>query len=193
MVLREESGGTASALLRERSVDLALAQTSGLDGAALAQLEHVPLYEEEIVLVVAMDHPLRLTARGWPDLAGEPFIAFNESAGLRAILANACRGAGFTPRIGYESTALGSIRSLASAGLGVALLPLPSVLVTGPSVAILPVGPALRRTISLVRFADRYQSAASRAFSSLVRARLPDLVPTTATIAGPAGSPGPVD
>jgi DNA-binding transcriptional LysR family regulator len=102
----------------------------------------------------------------------EPFIAFNEGAGLRRMLVRACVDAGFQPRIAYESGALGSIRAMASAGLGVAVLPLPSVRVAGPRVAVLETDHTMHRTISLVRAAGRYQSRAAQALATLLRERL---------------------
>jgi len=104
----------------------------------------------------------------------EPFVAFNETAGLRRLLTRACADAGFQPRIAYESGALSSIRALASAGLGVTLLPLPSIEVAGPPLVVLPTGAPMHRTISLVRSARRYRSTAARAFADLLRERLGD-------------------
>lgn len=183
VVLREENTGQAASLLRTGQIDLALAHLDGSGPGSASghdDLECEPLYAEDVVLAVAPGHPLRQTARCWRDLAGEPFIGFNESAGLRRTLHRACEDAGFQPRVGYESTALGSIRAIVAAGLGVALLPLPTVLTPGPEVSILPVGPPLQRTIALLTPANRYQSAAARALADLIRRRLTDLVPTPA-------------
>jgi DNA-binding transcriptional LysR family regulator len=176
VVLREESAGAAATLLRERRIDVALAQRA--DGNDADDLEIHDLYDEELVLGVAVDHPLLARARSWSDLADTVFIAFNESAALRTTLVTTCRSAGFEPRIGYESTALGSVRALASSGLGVALLPEPALAVAGPPVAVLRLGKTLRRTISILRVTSRYHSAASHAFTRLARERLAALVPT---------------
>jgi DNA-binding transcriptional LysR family regulator len=180
VVLCEEPASNTASLLRQGRLDLALAQLDDADATPDSErLDAEPLYQEDIVLAVATDHPLLTSARSWPDLAQESFIAFNESAGLRRMLERACADAGFTPRIGYESTALSSIRAIASAGLGVALLPHPALVVPGPPVRVLQIGPALRRSISLVRSADRYHSFAARALTSLLRTRLAELVPLT--------------
>jgi DNA-binding transcriptional LysR family regulator len=171
VVLREDSAEASLAMLTEGSLDFALAM---LDGeAADADLHVESLYDEQVVFVVGQGHPRARGAVELRELITEPFIAFNETAGLRRMLVRACVDAGFQPRIGYESSALGSIRSLAAAGLGVGLLPLPSVRAPGPPVEIVDTGTTLSRTISLVRPARRYDSAAARALAGLLRERLP--------------------
>jgi DNA-binding transcriptional LysR family regulator len=178
VVLCEEPGGDIASVLREGRLDLALAQFDDANETSdRGDLEVEPLYREELVLAVAPDHPLPTGLLSWPDLAAEPFIAFNEPAGLRRTLERACADGGFTPRIGYESIALSSIRAIASAGLGVALLPLPALLGPGPPVRVLAIRPALHRSISLVRSADRYRSHAAQALTDLLRTRLAELVP----------------
>ncbi|HEY8581981.1 MAG TPA: LysR substrate-binding domain-containing protein [Capillimicrobium sp.] len=171
VVLREESVADSLALVAEGELDLTLAMVA--DEWADGELVAEPLFDEPLALVVGPGHPLAgAEAVELTQLLTEPFIAFNQTAGLRRLLVRACADAGFQPRIAFESTSLGSIRALASAGLGVALLPLPSVEVEGPPVTRLPIDRDLRRTISLVRAARRYRSAAAVAFADLVRARL---------------------
>lgn len=173
VVLREESAEQSLTLLADGGLDLTLAMIdpeTWTDGDLVAE----PLFDEPLALVVGPGHPLAGAAVDVAQLLTEPFIAFNETAGLRRMLMRLCADAGFQPRIAYESGALGSIRALASAGLGVALLPLPSAVVAGPPVVPLEIGRELHRSISLVRSAVRYRSAAAVAFADLLRARLGD-------------------
>lgn len=173
VVLREESAEQSLTLLADGGLDLTLAMIdpeTWTDGDLVAE----PLFDEPLALVVGPGHPLAGAAVDVAQLLTEPFIAFNETAGLRRMLTRLCADAGFQPRIAYESGALGSIRALASAGLGVALLPLPSAVVAGPPVVQLDIGRELHRSISLVRSAARYRSAAAVAFADLLRARLGD-------------------
>ncbi len=171
VVVREESAEASLALLADGLLDLSLVM---LDDTVERPGELVAenLLDEDVVFVVSVGHRLAGTNVRLSDLIAEPFIAFNEGAGLRRMLVRACVDAGFQPRIAYESGALGSIRAMASAGLGVAVLPLPSVHVAGPHVAILETDHSLRRTISLVRAAGRYQSSAAQALATLLRQRL---------------------
>lgn len=173
VVLREESAEQSLMLLSEGDLDLTLAMveegTVEDDGLVAERL-----FDEPLALVVGPEHPLAGAEIEVGQLLTEPFIAFNESAGLRRALTRLCADAGFQPRIAYESGALGSIRALASAGLGVALLPVPSIEVAGPPVAKLEIGVRLHRTISLVRSAHRYRSVVAVAFAELLRERLGD-------------------
>ena len=171
VVLREESAEQSLSLVAEGALDLTLAMVA--ESGPGDQLVAEPLLDEPLVLVVGPQHPLAGADEvDVAQLLTEPFIAFNETAGLRRLLARLCADAGFQPRIAYESTSLGSIRALASAGLGVALLPRPSVDVPGPPVVPLPLGRSFARTISLVWAAHRYRSRAAVAFADLLRARL---------------------
>lgn len=169
VVLREDSAEQSLTLLAEGALDLALVM---VEDVVPADLVAQPLFDEQLVFVVGPDHPLCGSVIEVADLMTEPFIAFNETAGLRRLLTRVCTDAGFQPRVAYESGALSSIRALAAAGLGVALLPLPAVQAAGPRVEVLAVARTMHRTISLVRSARRYQSAAARACTALLHERL---------------------
>jgi DNA-binding transcriptional LysR family regulator len=79
---------------------------------------------EPLVLAVAHDHPLagRRTI-ALTDLRDAPLITLAAGSGLRAVLEQACRAAGFAPQITAETGELVSLVELVGAGLGVALLP----------------------------------------------------------------------
>jgi DNA-binding transcriptional LysR family regulator len=171
VVLREDSAEQSLAMLSAGALDMSLTMLDSHTPAP-PDVTSEPLYDEEIVFVAGPEHPMVGVPGRLTDLMMERFIAFNETAGLRRLLVRACADAGFEPRIAYESGALGSIRALAAEGLGVALLPLPSVIAPGPRVAVLDTGTALRRRISLVQPVHRYHSAAARALASLLRERL---------------------
>lgn len=57
------------------------------------------------------------------ELRDEPMITLTTGSGLRTLLDDACRGAGFTPRITAETAELGALAELAAEGLGVVILP----------------------------------------------------------------------
>lgn len=172
VALHEESTEETVAMLLDGRADLALAH---LDGhGAHDKLERYPLFDEPVGFIAAADRSPAGGAGGTElaELAHEPFIAFNETAGLRHMLTRACAAAGFEPRIACESGALGSVRALVSAGLGIALMPLPAVQEPGPPVQILPTDVRLRRTITLIHDPRRYQSGAARALTTLLIERL---------------------
>ena len=79
---------------------------------------------EPLALAVAHDHPLaRRKTIGIADLREAAMITLVPGSGLRAVLEQACRTAGFGPRITAETGELASLVELVAAGLGVALLP----------------------------------------------------------------------
>jgi DNA-binding transcriptional LysR family regulator len=106
---------------------------------------------EPLVIAVRPDHPLARRASITLDrLRDLPLVTLMPGSGLRAVLENASRDAGFTPRIVAETGELGSLVELAAEGLGVALLPR-SVVTTGePRVAVLELArPRLQRRAAL--------------------------------------------
>jgi len=82
------------------------------------------LLEEELYAILPPNHELadkpsiRLT-----QLKDEPFVMVSEQYSLRAIIFDACRQVGFSPRTEFEGEETDTIRGLVAAGLGVSLLP----------------------------------------------------------------------
>lgn len=106
--------------VRDGTVDLALTSPMpdepGLAATALA--------EEELRLVVPAGHGL--AGRSNIDLAeaaDEPFLLFARGYGLHGTVEAWCEQAGFRPRRAFEGGDTATLRGLAGAGLGVALLP----------------------------------------------------------------------
>lgn len=66
--------------------------------------------------------------------------------------------------------ALGTIRALVSAGLGVAVLPLVALTLPGPPLrGVRLTAPTLGRVVSLARNTSRYESPAARLFTDFLR------------------------
>ena len=92
-------------------------------------------------------------------------ISLVPGSGLRTVLENACREAGFTPRIAAEAGDLTSLVELTAEGLGVAVVP--SSAVDGADVAVLRItGPRLKRRTALA-WNGTVRSPAGRAFIAL--------------------------
>jgi DNA-binding transcriptional LysR family regulator len=126
--------------------------------------------EEPLVLVVARDHPLsRRDGIALGELREEPMLTLTRGSGLRAVLEQACRDAGYTPRISAETGDLGSLVGLAAEGLGIAVVP--SSAVAGTAVAALRITrPSLRRRTALA-WSEASRSPAGRAFLGFAEAR----------------------
>jgi DNA-binding transcriptional LysR family regulator len=86
------------------------------------------LAEQRLRLAVPEDHPLAARRRvRLAEAADEPFVTMEPGYGMRRILEALCAQAGFAPRIAFEGEETETLRGLVAAGLGVALLPPPSV------------------------------------------------------------------
>lgn len=120
-----EEGTTPQGLegLRKGAFDVAIVRAMSLEEPGLI-LDAVR--REPFVAALPRDH--RLAGRrsiALTDLAGEPWIAFEYTAGpgLHAQLIRACEDAGFRPRIAQTSGNIPVMMSLVAGGLGVALVP----------------------------------------------------------------------
>ncbi|MFL4906609.1 LysR substrate-binding domain-containing protein [Streptomyces sp. MMS24-I2-30] len=86
------------------------------------------LDEQRLRLVVPADHRLADRRRiRLAETADETFVTLEPGYGLRRIADDACREAGFKPRVAFEGEEVETLRGLVAAGLGVALLPPPAV------------------------------------------------------------------
>jgi DNA-binding transcriptional LysR family regulator len=82
------------------------------------------VFDEELILAVAKDHPLAGAACvELAALADERFIAFPPGgvSSLRGVMVDACSEAGFTPRIVQSGPETSVIMAMVAAGLGVTL------------------------------------------------------------------------
>ncbi|MEE1927908.1 LysR family transcriptional regulator [Streptomyces sp. TRM 70351] len=110
--------------LREGTLDLCL--TSPVPDAP--DLVARRLDEQRLRLVVPDDHRLARRRRvRLAEAADEAFITLEPGYGMRRIFDTLCAEAGFTPRVAFEGEEAETLRGLVAAGLGVALLPPPTV------------------------------------------------------------------
>jgi DNA-binding transcriptional LysR family regulator len=92
------------------------------------------------------------------------FVCLAAESGLRAILDDAAKAAGFTPQVLFETSSPASIRELVSAGLGVALLAQSAAERDGPPIQICRLDPApAHPPIGLIQHREHRLTAAARA------------------------------
>jgi DNA-binding transcriptional LysR family regulator len=127
---------------------------------------------EPLVLAVGRGHPLgRRKTIALGELREQPMITLIRGSGLRSVLENACRDAGFTPRIAAETGELDSLIELAAEGLGVAVVPRSAV--DGADVGVVRISrPRLQRRTALAWNHDA-TSPAARAFLALADRSIP--------------------
>jgi DNA-binding transcriptional LysR family regulator len=125
---------------------------------------------EPLVLAVRTGDPLssRKTVT-LPQLREREMSTLVRGSGLRTVLENACREAGFAPRITAETSDLASLVELAAEGIGVAVLPQSAT--DGADVTALKLtGPRLRRRTALA-WNETATAPAGRAFLALANQR----------------------
>lgn len=170
VALREGTTVQMLDLLREGEIDLALGHTTGVRVPDRVVAER--LFEEDLVLVMSVGHALagrEEVSLAW--LRDETFVCYKEGSGIRAALMEACRIEGFEPRISFEC---GTLRSLAAAGLGVAVVPRSMAEWPGARVAVAELKPYLARTVAVFRVEGRYLSPAAEALLACAREHLSD-------------------
>jgi LysR family transcriptional activator of glutamate synthase operon len=109
---------------------------------------------EELFAILPENHPLALeSAIDLSQLKDEQFVLFSPGYSLRSLVWEACREAGFTPRVAFESEETDTIRGLVAAGMGVSLLPEMALYHTNSMMpAIVKISrPHVTRTIGLIR------------------------------------------
>ncbi|MGI8910648.1 MAG: LysR family substrate-binding domain-containing protein [Rubrobacteraceae bacterium] len=82
--------------------------------------------EEFLIAALPESHRLsREESIRLADLSGDPFVLFPRRLGLSFydLAVDACRGAGFEPRVSQEATHMQTIVGLVAAGTGVSLVP----------------------------------------------------------------------
>ena len=119
----------------------------------------VPLYEDDLVLVVEPAHPF--ATRGMirvADLASEHLILFDRTSSYHELTSRLFREAGVVPRGVMELDAIDAAKKMVEHGLGVALLPhtavAPELAAGRLASATLAEASAIRRRIVAVRRRD---------------------------------------
>ncbi|WP_051237380.1 LysR family transcriptional regulator [Ottowia thiooxydans] len=89
-------------------------------------LNLLDLQSQQFALAIPSGHALASRQKiRMRELAAEPFVAFpsSEGAGFAATLPNACKAAGFLPKVVQEASQMQAILTLVAGGLGIALVP----------------------------------------------------------------------
>ena len=106
--------------LHTGTIDLALASIRDSDTGVGA----TELFREPFVLVTPADHRLaRREAVRLRDCRDETFVGLSAGIALRRRVDDLFRTAGVRPRYGFETDEVETVRGLATAGVGVAVLP----------------------------------------------------------------------
>jgi LysR family transcriptional regulator, transcription activator of glutamate synthase operon len=161
--VRESSSQGLLNLLDDAAIDLAIvALPAGRRG-----VHETPLFSERLVVVVSRNHPF--ADRGtiaFSELADQPFLLYPVGYEMREATLNACKQAGFRPRIVLDGGEMDMLLRLAEVGLGLAVMP-QLALSQVHELAILHVhDQELRRTMGLVSRRNRAITPAVAAMRS---------------------------
>jgi DNA-binding transcriptional LysR family regulator len=121
LALREATSDVQVAALQQGELDVGLVLPPA---DATGGLDYAPLLEDTLVAAVPAGRggkgPIALAA-----LRDEAFVLFPRAVGvaLYDAIVDACRRAGFAPRVEQEAIQMQTIVSLVAAGMGVALVP----------------------------------------------------------------------
>lgn len=140
------------------------------------ELAWAGLYREELCLAVPAGH--RLGDRdeiALVEAREDPFVTLREPIGFRRLTDALCARAGFTPRLAFESSEIGTMEGFVSAGLGVAIVPRPRPHRAEPDVAYLPLtDPTAHRMIGLTWLRERPRPPVVSRFAAFVAGRFGD-------------------
>lgn len=185
----EMSSEELAEMVRVDELDLAfLSVTERIESHGLGLHQ---LISEELVVVLAPDHPLghRPTLR-MRELEDEQFISYREGSRLRELLEGAGREAGFEPQVKLESNESQRIRRLVARGMGVAILPRSDAVSYGPEVAVVDLTePSLSRDITLAWREGRRHAPAAAEFIELARTIFSASTPAS-TLLSPGAADG---
>lgn len=123
--VQDAEGDASLPMLLDRQVDVAVAvEYRGAPPADDPRLSHVPLYAEPFDAVVPVTHRLADTAEvPLAELAKDPWIGPYPGNPCHDVVVLACENAGFQPLLEHSSDDFRAVVALASADVGVALVP----------------------------------------------------------------------
>jgi len=132
-------------------------------------VDTVPLYEDEIVLVVHCDHPFARRQRvTLEEVAAQPLILYDRGSSYFGLIHSYFRQAGLVPHVAMELDSLEATKRMVEQGLGIAMVPKVTIereLQVGALVEV-PIAdaPPPRRTIALIHRHNRRRSRTVQAF-----------------------------
>lgn len=154
-----------------------LIQTGQIDFAVVTApgspqiLDVTPLGTEYLRVVTSVRHELAKRRRvDLRDLSEEQFVFFDNSFNLRGQILDACRRAGFEPKIAYQAGSIEAVRNFVRQGLGISIMP--GIALEGlgrQALAIIEVEGGLTRDLNLITAKDRSLTHAAEALASLVK------------------------
>ena len=167
VVVEKTSGRAVEHALAAGTINLGIAYAPPEDPDVVAET----LFDEEVVVVVAADHPLaRLDRIGLADLGQYPLALITREFSTRRLFDDRLRDASIEPEIAVEMNDIDSLLEVVRLGSGASVLSRRAVAAPiAQGLALIPiVGPAMTRTAALLWHREAYRTAAALAFARVV-------------------------
>jgi len=129
------------------------------------------LFSEQFYALLPANHPFAQNEQLYlVDFREENFVLFPENYILRKVAVEACREAGFIPKITSEGEDLDALKGLVAAGIGITLLPESSLYHSIPRfTAKVPIAlPAITRTVGIISPSNREIAPSEKVFLNFV-------------------------
>ena len=155
-------------------------------------LDVAPLGSEGLMIIAPLTHPLAgRDSIELGALAHEDFVLATNAFNLTTYTIDACRRAGFEPRVVYRAGSVEAVKNLVRQGLGVSIMPEMALKGSGKeSLAVMTLDGGMERELNLILGKDRSITRAAEALMSQVRVSLGGLLrqpqPAETADAGPA-------
>lgn len=149
------------------------------------ELESIPLYDENLVLVLHRDHPLAKKSTVTLEILKEyPAILLPNSYYIREMINDSCATFSFQPEPVMEMTTMESIIHMVAHQVGVTILPKAYIdYVQHDVLRTVPIRhPKLKREVGIVYRKNKFLCAASRVFMDTLIKRIHDTSTTVKTI-----------
>ena len=132
-----------------------------------ADIDFVPIAEQELVVIVSNDHPLaNRSSISLEETAHYPYIFFTKNSGLRAVVDNVLKDVNVTPEIAYETETDTAVAGLVAINLGIAILPrMPSLKTLNLKILKI-VNPISKRLIYIANIKNKSRTPAVNSFHS---------------------------
>lgn len=120
LILEEREASTIPSLLDNRQFDLAFLRDNFLDQT---QYDHIDLIRDRFQVILSRQHRLAgQSSIALTELADENFIMLDKGTIVHELAVEACRRAGFEPRIFYASLRVESVLGMVASNNGVTLM-----------------------------------------------------------------------
>jgi DNA-binding transcriptional LysR family regulator len=157
--------------LRSGDIDVAIVMDFEAQPLLYTDIETEHLINDPYYVALPSSHRLADRARvALSDLADEDWINSCPGTSCDQVVLNACRAAGFDPRVVIQSDENDQMQACVAGGLGVALWPQLALAHVRPGVVVKPVsGPQVERRVHAATLAGAYRAPATDAMLAILR------------------------